>query len=203
MSGLLAGYHHEYVPGRSGRTLLLLHGTGGDERDLLPLGRMVAPDDALLAPRGNVLENGMPRFFRRHAAGVLDVPDLIARSGEMARFVAAAAQAHGFDPARVVALGYSNGANLASSVLLQHPQTLAGAVLIRAMVPYEPDRAPDLRGKRALLLAGRRDPYSAGPATERLAAILRGAGAEVDARFADAGHELTAADAAAAKAWLA
>jgi predicted esterase len=203
MSRELAGYHYEFVPGTSGRTLLLLHGTGGDEHDLLPLGSMIAPHDALLSPRGTVLENGMPRFFRRLREGVLDVPDLIAKSHDVARFVAAATKEHGLDPTRVVAVGYSNGANLASSMMLQSPATLAGAALIRAMVPYKPDRAPDLRGKRVLILAGRRDPYSASPAAETLAAIFQGAGATVETRFADAGHELTAADATAARAWLA
>ena len=199
----LLGYRHEFVPGTSGRTLLLLHGTGGDERDLLPLGRMLAPEDALLSPRGKVLEHGMPRFFRRLAEGVLDVPDLLAKSHDMAGFVQAAAKEHGFDPARVVAVGYSNGANLAASVLLQRPEALAGAVLLRAMVPYEPERAPDLAGKRVLLLAGRRDPYSGGAATERLAGIFRGAGAQVDVRVAEAGHEMAQADVAAAREWLA
>jgi predicted esterase len=199
----LHGYPYEFVPGTSGRTLLLLHGTGGDERDLLPLGRMVAPGDALVSPRGKVLENGMPRFFRRLAEGVLDVPDLLEKSHDMAEFLRLAAKEHGFDPSRVVALGYSNGANLAASILLQRPEALAGAALVRAMVPYQPDTVPDLSGKRVLLLAGRRDPYSGGAATETLAGLFRKGGAQVDVQVAEAGHELAQADVAAARGWLA
>lgn len=199
----LLGFTYEFVPGASGRTLLLLHGTGGDERDLLPLGRAVAPNDALLSPRGKVLEHGMPRFFRRLAEGVLDIPDLKARAREMADFVAAAAKAHGFDPARVVALGYSNGANLASGMLIERPDALAGAALMRAMPVYEPERAGVAAGKRALLCAGRRDPYTRSPMTETLAAALTKAGASVETHWADAGHELTNADVEAVARWLA
>ena len=203
MSHELLGYRHEFAPGTSGRTLLLLHGTGGDERDLLPLGRMLAPRDALLSPRGKVLENGMPRFFRRLAEGVLDVPDLLAKSHEMAGFVSAAAGTHGFDPARVVAVGYSNGANLAASMLWQRPEALSGAVLVRAMVPYEPGKVPDLSGKRVLVLAGRRDPYSGGAASETLAGFFRKGGAAVEVHVAEAGHEMAQADVDAARRWLA
>lgn len=199
----LLGFTYEFVPGASGRTLLLLHGTGGDERDLLALGRHVAPADALLSPRGKVLEHGMPRFFRRLAEGVLDIPDLKARAREMAAFVDAAAKEHGFDPARVLALGYSNGANLASAILLERPDALAGAVLARAMPVYEPERAGGAEGKRVLLCAGRRDPYTRSPRTETLAAALAKAGASVETHWADAGHELTDADIEAMARWLA
>lgn len=203
MPPALHGYSYEFVQGTTGRTLLLLHGTGGDERDLLPLGRTVAPGDALLSPRGKVLEHGMARFFRRLAEGVLDVPDLLEKTHDVADFVGLAAKEHGFDPARVVALGYSNGANLAASLLLQRPEALAGAVLMRAMVPYRPDAVPDLSAKRVLLLAGRRDPYSGGAATETLAGIFRQGGARVDVQVAEAGHELAQADVEAARRWLA
>src|SRR5690242_21351616 len=120
---------HEFVPGASNRTLLLLHGTGGNERDLIPLGRELDPNAALLSPRGKVLENGMPRYFRRLAEGVFDLDDLRARTGELAGFVASAAATYGFDPHNVIAAGYSNGANIAASLLLLRPETLAAAVL--------------------------------------------------------------------------
>lgn len=200
----LAGFRHRWVPGPEGasRTLLLLHGTGGDENDLLPLGRQLAPDANLLSPRGKVLEHGMPRFFRRLAEGVLDVPDLKARAAELADFVAAASKEHGFEARQVVALGYSNGANVAIGMLYERPESLAGAVLMRAMSPYEPERVPDISGKRVLVLAGERDAYSRRDVTERLAATLRSGGAHVEARYAQAGHELAQADLAAARAWL-
>src|SRR5881409_1880630 len=130
---------HEFVPGSSSRTLLLLHGTGGNERDLIPLGRELDPSAALLSLRGKVLENGMPRFFRRLAEGVFDLNDLKKRTNELADFVAAAARHYGFASDRVVAVGYSNGANIAASMLLLRPATLAGAVLFRVMTPLIPD----------------------------------------------------------------
>src|SRR6187397_432273 len=136
------GFEHRFVPARpdgAGRPpLLLLHGTGGDESDLLPLGEALAPGAAVLSPRGNVLENGMPRFFRRLAEGVFDEEDVIRRAHELADFVGAAAARHGFDPKRVIAVGYSNGANIAAAILLLRPGALAGAVLFRAMVPLVP-----------------------------------------------------------------
>lgn len=199
------GFVHEWVPapGAGAPTLLLLHGTGGDERDLLALGRQLAPGANLLSPRGKVLENGMPRFFRRLAEGVLDVPDLKARAAELADFVAAAGEAYQFDARRVCALGYSNGANVAIGLLLQRPEALAGAVLLRAMVPYEPDAVPDLTAKAVAVLGGRRDPYSHQEVSERLAEILRRGGADVEVRLAEAGHELSQQDLVAARAWLA
>src|SRR4026209_2924110 len=126
---------HDCVPGSSSRTLLLLHGTGGNERDLIPLGRELDPNASLLSPRGKILENGMPRFFRRLAEGVFDLEDLKARTHELADFVLAAAREYGFDAGRVFAAGYSNGANIAASSLLLRPGMLAGAVLLRPMVP--------------------------------------------------------------------
>src|SRR6187401_91570 len=135
---------HEFLPGNSSRTLLLLHGTGGNERDLISLGRELDPNAALLSPRGKVLENGMPRFFRRLAEGVFDLEDLKYRTNELADFVIAAAQHYGFASDNVVAVGYSNGANIAASILLLRPQVLSAAVLFRAMVPVIPDKLPDL-----------------------------------------------------------
>ena len=198
------GFVHRWLPGPPGarRTLVLLHGTGGDENDLLALGRRVAPDANLLSPRGKVLENGMPRFFRRHAEGVLDLDDLKARARELADFIGKASTAYGFHGTKVVALGYSNGANVAIGVLFERPEALDGAVLARAMMPYEPAKTPDLSGKDMLLLAGARDPYSRGATTERLGAALRTGGASVDIVQQPAGHELTSLDVDAMERWM-
>src|SRR2546427_8680531 len=135
---------HEFVPGSSSRTLLLLHGTGGNERDLIPLGGALDPNASLLGPRGKVLENGMPRFFRRLAEGVFDLEDLKHRTNELADFVTAAAQHYGFASDEVVAVGYSNGANIAASMLLLRPKILSTAILFRAMVPLVPETQPNL-----------------------------------------------------------
>jgi predicted esterase len=201
----VTGFEHVFEPGTSGWTLLLLHGTGGDEHDLVPLGRQLAPGAALLSPRGKVLEGGVaPRFFRRIAAGQLDIPDLLARTDELAGFVAAAAETHGLDTGRIVALGFSNGANIAVSLLLRHPGLLRGAALLRPMLPYEPDAQPALAGTDVLVAAGGQDPYSSPEQTARLVEILRGAGAQVAAQVEPAaGHGLTQADLAATARWVA
>lgn len=196
------GHEHVWQPGRGPRTLLLLHGTGGDERDLLPLARMLDPDANVLSPRGNVLEDGAPRFFRRHGPGVLDLEDLDRRTRELAAFVKEAGRVYGFSPASVVAVGFSNGANIAASMLFETPDALGDAILIRAMLPYRPAAPPRVRGKRVLILAGERDPYSRREVTEELAAILRSGGADVTVHYAPAGHELTALDVDAARRWL-
>jgi predicted esterase len=188
-------FEHVFEPGTSDWTLLLLHGTGGDEHDLLGLGRQLAPEAALLSPRGKVRENGMPRFFRRLAVGQLDIPDLLARTDELAEFVAGAARDYERDPERIVAVGLSNGANIAASLLLRRPYVLRGAALLRPMLPYEPEQAPDLTGTDVLVAAGERDPYAPREQVERLVEILREAGADVQAHVeAGAGHGLTNAD---------
>jgi phospholipase/carboxylesterase len=198
------GFVHRYVPGEngSGPTLLLLHGTGGNEDDLLQLGETLAPGAALLSPRGKVSEYGAPRFFRRLAEGVFDHEDLLFRTHELAEFVQAAAEEYGFDASKVVAAGYSNGANVAASTILLHPGLLRAAVLFRAMVPFEPDPAPDLSGMPVFLSAGRLDRMIPPDNTQRLADILTEAGADVDLRWRDTGHPLTYEDVAEAKAWL-
>jgi predicted esterase len=194
---------HEFVPGSSSRTLLLLHGTGGNERDLVSLGRELDPNAALLSPRGKVLENGMPRFFRRLAEGVFDLEDLKRRTNELADFVAAAAQHYGFAGDRVVAVGYSNGANIAASMLLLRPETLSVAILFRAMVPLIPDKQPNLSSVRVWIAAGTNDPIIPTSEAKRLAELLRNAGADVTMRHFPAGHELTSQDLEAARDWLA
>jgi predicted esterase len=183
--------------------LLMLHGTGGNERDLLPLGRTLAPDAALLSPRGKVLEHGMPRFFRRLAEGVFDLQDLQERTQELAEFVLKAAERYQLDPARLIAVGFSNGANIAASLLLLRPDVLGGAVLFRAMVPIVPERLPALSGKPILISNGQRDPLVAAAETERLAALLRAAGGDVTLEWQPAGHELMPRDVARASDWIA
>ncbi|PZR72919.1 MAG: hypothetical protein DLM73_12020 [Chthoniobacterales bacterium] len=198
-------YTHRFIPAPQSppaRVLLLLHGTGGNEDDMIPLGRDLDPAAALLSPRGNVLENGMPRFFRRLAEGVFDEEDVIRRAHELADFVTAAAAQYQFDPQRVTAVGYSNGANVAAAVLLLRPGVLSRAVLFRAMVPLVPPSPPDLAGTRVLISSGKYDPIVPLENAGRLATMLRQSGADVTARVEDAGHELTHGDTAAAKNWL-
>ena len=193
---------HQYVPGSSDRTLLLLHGTGGNEHDLLPLGRGLDPAAALLSPRGQVLENGHPRFFRRLAEGVFDLEDLKRRTDELADFILAAAQAYHFDLAKLIAVGYSNGANIAASILLRRPGVLHAAVLLRAMVPFEPEELPNLSGVRIWIGGGKQDTIIPRENTERLANILSAAGADVSAHFFEAGHALTSIELVLVKRWL-
>jgi phospholipase/carboxylesterase len=183
-------------------TLLLLHGTGGHQQDLLPLGRMLSPGAALLSPRGRVLERGMPRFFRRLAEGVFDLEDLVTRTAELAAFLRDASTAYQFDPRRLIAVGFSNGANIAASLLLLHPGALGGAVLFRAMVPIMPDPLPLLPATPVLLSNGREDPLVSRDETERLADLLRRSGAALTLDWQPAGHELTHADVDRARDWL-
>ena len=194
---------HEFVPGSSKRTLLILHGTGGNEHDLIPLGREIDPTAAILSPRGKVLENGMPRFFRRLAEGIFDEEDLKRRTHELADFVGAAAQHYEFVADKIVAVGYSNGANIAASFLLLRPETLRTAILFRAMVPLVPENLPDLSSARVWIGAGNQDPIIPTSETQRLVELLRGARAEVTIRFVNAGHGLTNAEVETASLWLA
>ena len=193
---------HEFVPGSSDRTLLLLHGTGGNEHDLIPLGRELDPNAALLSPRGKILENGMPRFFRRLAEGVFDVEDLKQRTNELADFIAAAAQHYKLAADQIVAVGYSNGANIAASMLLLRPEILHAAILFRAMVPLVPEKLPDLSSVHVWIGAGDQDPIIPASEAQRLVELLRRAGADVTIRFANATHGLTDADVKAAQHWL-
>ncbi len=193
---------HEFVPGKSERTLLLLHGTGGNERDLIPLGQELDSNAALLSPRGKVLENGMPRFFRRLAEGVFDLEDLQKRTHELADFVTSAAEHYQIDNKRIVAVGYSNGANIGASMLLLRPEALSAAVLFRAMVPLIPDKQPNLASKSIFISAGSFDPIVPASNTKELVELLRSAGAEVTIRFFQSGHDLTAQDVDLAREWL-
>jgi phospholipase/carboxylesterase len=201
MTAALA-YIHRFEPGGDPALppVLVLHGTGGDETDLLPLGREIAPEAALISPRGNVLEGGMPRFFRRYREGVFDEADVRRRAKELAHFVAEAREAYGV--AAPVALGYSNGANIAAALLLLHPDVLIGAILLRAMAPLADPPKPDLSGIPVLILSGSNDPVVPPASAERLAEALAAAGARVERKVLPASHGLTQADIARAKAFF-
>ena len=193
---------HTFLPGRSARTLLLLHGTGGNENDLIPLGRELDPDANLLSPRGKVLENGMSRFFRRLAEGIFDEEDLIRRTHELADFIQQAAAKYRLNRQNLLAVGYSNGANIAGSLLLLRPQTLTGAILLRPMVPIVPEPLPDLSGVPVLAVSGRYDPIVPTDEALQLVNLLREAGAEVSGSLENAGHGLTELTLEIVRRWL-
>jgi phospholipase/carboxylesterase len=199
------GFAHLFAPAEKPHspTLLMLHGTGGDERDLLPLGRKLWPGAALLGVRGKVLENGMPRFFRRLAEGVFDVEDLKFRTAELAEFINGASERYEFSKKSLIAVGYSNGANIAAGLILLHPHYLAAAVLFRAMVPFVPDILRDFSHLSVFLGAGRLDPIVPSGQVEELASIFENGGADVTISWRQGGHELGQDDIAAAKTWLA
>jgi phospholipase/carboxylesterase len=197
------GFVHRFLPGAPDRpVLLLLHGTGGDESDLLPLGEALAPGAARLSPRGKVLENGMPRFFRRLAEGVFDVDDLRQRTHELADFVGGARVEYGLGARAPIAVGFSNGANIAAALLLLRPGTLGGALLIRPMVPLVPEPLPDLADVPVQINAGQADPLVPPPQSEALARLLADAGASVTTTWIAGGHALTREDLDVGKSWF-
>ncbi len=197
------GFVHRFLPGAPDRpVLLLLHGTGGDESDLLPLGEALAPGAPRLSPRGKVLENGMPRFFRRLAEGVFDLDDLRRRTDELADFVAAARTEYGLGERRPIAVGFSNGANITAALLLLRPGALGGALLIRPMVPLVPETLPDLAGIPVQINAGQADPLVPPPQSEALAKLLADAGATVTTTWIAGGHALTREDLEAGRSWF-
>lgn len=208
VSGSTSDFVHRYIPpadrtaAEGGTTLLLLHGTGGDEEDLIPLGRTLLPGAGMLSPRGKVREGGAPRFFRRLAEGVFDLEDLAVRTDELGRFIQGAARTYRFDATRIVAVGFSNGANIAASLMLRRPGVLRGAVLLSPMVPFEPDTAPDLSGTAVFVAAGRSDPISPPQQAQRLADVLREGGADVTLEWHPGGHQVTRDVMEAAHAWL-
>ena len=195
---------HVFEPGSdpARRPLLLLHGTGGDENDLVPLGRMLRPGAAILSPRGNVLEHGMPRFFRRLAEGVFDMDDLVRRTDELRAFVDGAVAKYDFDRSKLVAVGFSNGANIAHPTMLLHPSSLAGAVLLHAQYVLEPNPLPSLKGRPVFLAAGQADPIVPIGEAQRLADLLTAAGATVTPFWSPGGHALSREDVAQARQWL-
>jgi predicted esterase/catechol 2,3-dioxygenase-like lactoylglutathione lyase family enzyme len=208
VSGDALGFIHHYVPPSAdgevagGTTLLLLHGTGGDEEDLLPLGRALLPGAGMLSPRGKVLERGAPRFFRRLAEGVFDQEDLTRRTNELARFISAAVTSYDLAPDGIVAVGFSNGANIAASLLLRTPGVLRGAILLSPMVPFEPETLLDLHGTSVFIGAGRVDPIAPPEQAERLAEVLRQAGAEVTLHWTPGGHGITKDEVEVARRWI-
>jgi predicted esterase len=178
--------------------LLMLHGTGGDEQEMLALGRSLAPAAPLIAPRGRVSEHGMARFFSRSPADPFLFPDLDERTDELAAFIRDAVAAHGLDDRPLVAVGYSNGANAAVSVMLRHPGLLAGGALLRPLLPSAPPAGLDLSGTRVLVAAGRADQMIPEPTVRELVRALREAGADVTEHWSNVGHGLTQGDLAAA-----
>jgi len=203
-----ASFVHRWIEGdstaRGARTLLLLHGTGGDEHDLLDLGRTLDPGASLLSPRGKILESGMPRFFRRLAEGVFDQEDLRFRTAELSAWIRAAIEEYEIDPAGLTAVGYSNGANIAASLLLSGSAPFKQAILLRAMVPFEPQTSlPDLQGNQVLMLSGTRDPIIPPASSQRLAKLLEQAGAGVTLRWSETGHGLERRELTVAREWLA
>jgi predicted esterase len=201
----MADHIHRYIAPAdpAAPTLLLLHGTGGNEDDLIPLGQVLAPGAGLLSPRGNTLEHGMPRFFKRLAEGVFDLDDLRERTEELAGFIAGAGERYGFDPARMIAVGFSNGANIAASLLFRRPGLLRGAALLRPMVPFQPESAPNLEGTSVLVIGGRIDRIVPAANTAQLARMLEAFGADVEVAWIAAGHGLTSQDVEITRKWLA
>jgi phospholipase/carboxylesterase len=198
-----AEFVHRFDQGTSPFTLLTLHGTGGDENDLPPVGRMLLPAASILSPRGNVLENGAPSFFGRTAPGIFDADEIRTRAAELAQWIRWATGKYQLDDAKIFALGYANGANIASSVMLLHPGIIAGAVLLRPAVAIEPDPLPDLKAAPVLICAGKVDSITPPGDTEKVARMLTEAGATVDLAMQNAGHDLLPQDFAVVKRWLA
>jgi phospholipase/carboxylesterase len=200
------GFIHKFIPASTRQdqvTLLLLHGTGGNEQDLIPLGRELYPRAAMLSPRGKVLESGMPRFFRRLAEGVFDIEDLKFRTHELADFVEKASKVYSFNLRIAISMGYSNGANIASSMLLLRPEVTFSAILFRAMVPFIPEKVPNLTGKNIFMGAGEYDPIVPREQTEMLFRLFEEAGANVMLHWQkNSGHELGYDEISAAKDWL-
>ncbi|EPY05798.1 phospholipase/carboxylesterase [Paenibacillus alvei TS-15] len=183
-------------------TLVLLHGTGGTEHDLLPVAQIVSPESSVLSIRGNVLEHGMPRFFRRLSEGVFDEEDLIFRTNELNEFLNEAASKYELDRNNFIAVGYSNGANIAGSLLFHHQGSLRGAVLHHPMVPRRGLKLPDLTGTPVFIGAGTNDPICAPQETEELQTLLNQAGAHVTVHWEQDGHQLTHSEVHAASSWL-
>jgi predicted esterase len=202
MNKAIYGFEHVYKDKKSPKTLLLLHGTGGKEHDLIPLGEDLDPDANILSPRGNVLENGMPRFFKRLSQGVFDREDLKLRSEELAGFILESSKTYGFAQDGVIAVGYSNGANIALHLMASNPHSLSKGILLRPMSASLPDSVADLSSVRMLVISGLMDPLVSSEDLDRLEQIVTDHGAHIDIKMIPASHSLTAQDLTHAKAWL-
>lgn len=183
-------------------TLLLLHGTGGTEHDLINIGKMISPNSSLLGVRGNVLENGMPRFFRRLAEGVFDEEDLVLRTEELKQFIDDSAKEYQFDRNNIVAIGYSNGANIAGSLLFHYQDSLKGAILFHPMVPRRGIELPGLSGTSVFIGAGKNDPLCPPQESNDLMELLQNAGAQVQVHWENHGHQLTRGEVEKAAEWF-
>jgi len=200
------GFIHRHVPAAdpaTADTLVVLHGTGGDENDLISIGQAIAPGAAILSPRGNVLENGAPRFFKRLAEGVFDPKEVRSRADELARFIRGAVVTYRLDPARVYALGYSNGANIASTVMLVEPGIFRGSILLRPMLVYDPPEQNDLSDTAVFISAGRMDPIVPVESVEKLVKLFESAHSNVTVKWQLAGHSLVPSEVREASEWLA
>ena len=200
------GFVHRFLPAEKPglrETLIVLHGTGGTENDLVGIGQTVAPGAAILSPRGNVLENGARRFFKRLAEGVFDPKEVRSRADELARFIRAAISSYSLDATRIYALGYSNGANIASTVMFIDPDLLQGAMLFRPMLVFEPDEKRDLSESRVFISAGRMDPIVPVSSVERLVELFEESRAEVTLKWQPGGHSLAPSEVREAAEWLA
>jgi phospholipase/carboxylesterase len=201
-------FEHVYEQGTNGFTILALHGTGGNEHDLIQMAKSVAPQSSILSPRGKVIEGtDHHRFFRRIAEGVFDIDDLKFRTHELADFVTAASEHYGFDKNNLYALGFSNGANIASSLFLLCPEVLAGGVLLRGMLPLDPDKdeiemLPDLRGKHILLSNGTRDPIIPLDNAKKLVSLYKQLGATITHELNPASHGLIKSDIEVMQKWF-
>jgi len=200
------GFIHRFLPAKdsaSGETLIVLHGTGGNENDLVAIGQAIAPGAAILSPRGKVLENGAPRFFKRLAEGVFDPKEVRSRAEELARFIRAAITKYDLDASRIYALGYSNGANIASTVMFIEPRLLQSAMLFRPMLVYEPKERADLSGASVFISAGRVDPIVPVKSVEQLVELFELSRAEVTLKWQSAGHNLVPSEVHETADWLA
>jgi phospholipase/carboxylesterase len=199
------GFTHRFIPAQdpAAETLIVLHGTGGDENSLVGIAQAIAPGASIISPRGNVLENGAPRFFKRLAEGVFDPNEVRSRGQELARFIRAAIINYNLDPSRVFALGYSNGANAASTAMFVDPGVLQGAILLRPMLVYEPTQIPDLNSASVLISAGRMDPIVPTESAEKLRDLLEKSGATVTLNWQLVGHNLVPSEMREAAEWLA